>query len=231
MFSVDDIVSQILTDLNGGARKVCPVTVTNNDNNTKKNKNEITLLEKTQLSGELDGHFIANRVISLSDIQERMGRATHLFISPKAILTPSARDEIRRKNISVAVRIPTTETKTTWFAVHEPATFSEQILKQFTKKINCENKKPVIYSTLEQLFDAAVTQTHIGTKSLITLTHQVAKAAQMGNQNKSIRAILGFDAMFVAEDAREINANMLIIHPKRQSETKIVEIIQEFIER
>ncbi|MDR3182101.1 MAG: hypothetical protein LBT89_04130, partial [Planctomycetaceae bacterium] len=48
--------------------------------------------------------FIGSRVVSAADIQTQPGSVRTLFILPKAVLTPSAKDEIRKRRITIAVQ-------------------------------------------------------------------------------------------------------------------------------
>lgn len=91
MFDIDDIVQRVLADLTAVPAVSKPAAV--------------------QETAAADGVYISDKVISLSTIKEQLGKGKRLFIPPKSILTPSAKDEIKKRNIEIAVAITDSSAK------------------------------------------------------------------------------------------------------------------------
>ncbi|MDR2438650.1 MAG: hypothetical protein LBE12_04665 [Planctomycetaceae bacterium] len=221
MLDIDTIVRQIMTDLTVTAKPV-PAdikTVTNSDSLTAVNGN----VEKPHVN-EI---YIDNRVISLADLNEQIGGATKLFISPKSILTPSVKDEIRKRKIEVAVKLPLQNSQSIsviWLAFHQPATFSYNLLNQLQKEFVLKQKS---FATLTELLNETEQQLVHETTRGVAVTKHSATAIRLANQRNTIRAIGCVDPKQSVDDTIELNANLLVIHPERVSNTKIFEIVKQ----
>lgn len=204
-FDIDGIVRDILADLSTGSKVACPEP-------------------KTDLPDQRDGIFIDRRVISLADVKG-LGDARKLLLAPKSILTPSAKDEIRKRKIEVSVRLPllaAERSSALWLAVQRPATFPSSIAKRF-------NAKPDVFETVAAVVEGAVKKL-TGMRG-VALSRQAATLLCEANRHKEIRAIFGCESKQTAEDADEVDANLLVLHPDRVVADVMMDIIQMFLSR
>jgi hypothetical protein len=204
---------------------VAPKPVSADSKNVSKTESPSGIKDNTE-KPFVNEIYIDNHVISLAELNERLGNATKLFISPKSILTPSAKDEIRKRKIEIAVRLPLPSTQTVpliWFAFHKPATFPAGLLNLLQKETFLKQES---FATLTELLNEAERQLSHEKNRGVALTKQSATAIRLANQRNTIRAIGCIDPKQSAEDTAELNANLLVIHPERVSNTKIFEIIK-----
>lgn len=171
----------------------------------------------------IDEVFIDSRVVSLSDIKGRLGDARKLLIAPKSILTPSAKDEIRKRKIEVAVKLPNSTVdrrSTIWLAAQRPAVFPASVSSRFDAKTEH-------FETVAEIIENALKQSsgHRG----VALSRQSATLLREANRHEKIRAMIGFEPKQTSEDAAEIDANLLVLHPDRITVVKMFEIVQGFV--
>jgi hypothetical protein len=223
-FDVDIIVRQIMADLT-----VSPEPVTSDTKTVSKNiaKTDTKLDVKNNIENSFVNEiYIDNRVVSLAELKERLGNATKLFISPKSILTPSAKDEIRKRKIEVAVKLPLHEDRISpaiWLAFHKPAELPNSLLNLLRKEIFLKQES---FATLTELLNEAEQQLSQEKTHGVALTKQSATAIRLANRSNVIRAIGCANPKQSAEDTAELNANLLVIHPERVNNTEIFEIIK-----
>ncbi len=204
---IDDVVRSVLADLKrqGETIGVCALP-----------KNE----------GKRDAEiYLDSRVVSIAEIRQ-IGEGATLFVSPKCVLTPSAKDEIRKRKIRLATRLPRPKTETakkTWLAAHLPAVFSFEMLKRL-------GTKQIVFDSLENLLSTARNELANDDSYGIALSRQSAKLLVEANRFPTLRAIPGFSVGQVAEDMEETDANLLVVHPDRCG-GRLLEIIQKYANR
>jgi hypothetical protein len=177
---------------------------------------------------ELDGIYLDSRVVSLAEINERLGTSKKLYISPKSVLTPSAKDEIRKRKIEIAVKLPSAAASSgnvIWIAAHKPAVLLPSLLIRLKREFNLIQNS---FETLTELISEAEKQLSNKNSHGIALTKQSATALRSASRSDILRPILGIDPKQTAEDAAEINANFLIIPPHRIPESKFRDLICRF---
>lgn len=175
--------------------------------------------------------YIDSRVVSLGDLKARLGGAKRLFISPKSILTPSARDEIRKQGIELAVQLPDRqERKKTglWIASQDPVRFSPVVLRRLQADFEASVQS---FTADGDLLEAARSRLVENAVFGIALTCRAATILYRANRLESIRAIMGLEMNQAAEDAAEIDANFLVLHPGRIVETKIPDLIKRILKK
>lgn len=212
---IDNLVQNILSDLNVGTNGelVRPILVAEESRQENNNRNEI---------------YIDSRVVSLADLKGKIDGATKLFIAPKSVLTPSAKDEIRKRKIEIAVRLPgltVDRGSPLWLAVHGTNVLSPNIISRLQRDFKADLETfacltELVFRAEERLFE---------TKTFgVALTRQAASLLVELNRKSTIRAISAIDTIQVDEDLKEVNANLIVVHPDRVSETKLFEIVKKY---
>ncbi|GHT32848.1 hypothetical protein FACS1894214_4800 [Planctomycetales bacterium] len=217
MFDIDDIVQRVLADLTAVPAVSKPAAV--------------------QETAAADGVYISDKVISLSTIKEQLGKGKRLFIPPKSILTPSAKDEIKKRNIEIAVAITDSSAKQKQTIKQEkelliaevrPAILPKNILNRLRKTFLFEFKP---FSSVEILSNEIKQKCSAAESCTVVITDKSAAVLQLLNRNEKIRAVSGSDAANIAEDIQETNANVLVLRLDRIAEIKIFEVIGQFFSR
>lgn len=204
IFDIDKLVRGILADLSAPSVPVCSEP-------------------KTDLPDQRDGIYIDRRVISLADVKG-LGDTRKLLLAPKSILTPSAKDEIRKRKIEVSVRLPLLAAERSsafWLAVQRPATFPSNVVNRF-------DAKPDVFETVAAVVEGAVKK--LTEMRGVVLSRQAATLLCEANRHREIRAIFGCESKQTAEDADEVDANLLVLHPERVGD-RMLEIIESYANR
>lgn len=215
---IDHLVQNILVDLmiTPEVEKVHPIVVTEKPKQTNNNRNEF---------------YLDNRVISLSDLKDKLDGATKLIISTKSILTPSAKDEIRRRKIEIAVRLPDSTTKNQnsfWLALHGNNVLSQNMIFRLQREFKIETET---FEKQSELITRAEIKLIEMKQVGVALSRQAAKLLVKANRKTLIRAIPGFDPVQITEDVKEVDANLLVLQPGRISERKLFEIVKKYTNR
>ncbi|MDR3232776.1 MAG: hypothetical protein LBT46_03785 [Planctomycetaceae bacterium] len=213
--NLDQLVQQILSDLTGNYASKAEgdtLSLTHSD---------AASIRDIAVSGA--AVFIGNKVISLADIRDNLGTTRKLFITPKAVITPSARDEIRKRRIEVAVKLEARTANNTAggaeryiFSITDYPFLSR--LEKFGK-VERNVPLPKALDAVEKLSAKTVCRS-------VLLTVNTATALYEACRRNGIRPVLGIEILQTAEDAAELNANLIILSPKRSDETKIAELIR-----
>lgn len=213
-FDITGLVQSILTDLSVGPQPVPAVPV----GSAPKVEKPVDVKPAVRSPGEV---YIDRRVVSLEDVKNLSGGVSKLLISPKSILTPSAKDEIRKRKIEVAVRLPRPAADSgasPWFAVQKPAAFPDGVLSRFNAKAEVfENVAAIVESVRKQLTNG---------RRGVALSRQAARLLCEANRYGEIRAIDAFDPKQTAEDAAELDANLLVVHPDRVAASALSGILE-----
>jgi hypothetical protein len=205
---IDHIVRDVLAVLNPPVSDVMPVTAAAPD-----------------LTNNV---WIDSRVVSLADVKARLGTAQKIFVSPKSILTPSARDELRKQNVEIIRSVPKEKSAETvfWWAVQPYSAISDSQRSRLQKKLLLP---PESFADLPELLTVAEKRLTDSNACGVILTPQTASALYLACRSMSLRPILGFYPQQIQEDTAELRANLLILSPCRLAEAKILEIVKQFV--
>ncbi|MDR1924997.1 MAG: hypothetical protein LBQ66_11555 [Planctomycetaceae bacterium] len=177
-------------------------------------------------SGELSLEF--GRVISVEDIRRRLDGVVgvrRLVVSPKSILTPSAKDEIRNRKLEIVFRKIADVAKPLWFARHGNAVLSPFAMTRLQSEYDLIQNN---FDDFAKLIDEADKIISLQKNCGVVLTEFPATAIRDIGLRESLRVILAIDPKQTAIDTKEINANVMIISPHRISESNILESIKRF---
>jgi ribose 5-phosphate isomerase RpiB len=209
--NIEQIVQSVLTDLTASNPKLVDAV---------KFVAPLRKISENKTSEQPEFFFNA-RVVSLELLKTLPENATKLFLAPKTILTPSAKDEIRRRKIEVATKTANQPQRYS-LSLYVLGSVHSAVLNRLQKEFLIKAED---YTDINPTLDSVEKGAAAGQFGVL-LTHQAAAALRAANQRQALRAVPAFDIVQVQEDAAEINANVLIIHPKRLNETKIIEIIK-----
>ncbi|MGL6226757.1 MAG: hypothetical protein ACRC10_09050 [Thermoguttaceae bacterium] len=193
------------------------------------------------------------KVLTLSDLQEQLGNLRRLIVPEKTIITPSVRDELRKRNVELCFEkvektaqntqsIQSVETVKSgrervdradsqlrvWLGLHlirqEPSGLLEFLQKQYAISRQ-------FYKCVLEVMDEAESALIDRPKEIlgIVLTPHSALAMCAGNRHKAIRAVLGTEINLLQRDTREIGANLLVLDPNRSNPYKTRELVKTFL--
>jgi hypothetical protein len=172
---------------------------------------------------------IASRVVTLSEIGDRLTGIKRLVVPPGAVITPLVRDEIRRRGITLdfaraeegsptAARL-TMVTVGQWF---DPAPLVN-MLRGEAVELDLHASDCLLATT-----DLIAQQVSPGDRLGAVLTSQPAIALCLLNRVPRLRAVTGPDAAEVAKAAASVGANVLVLRPHGAGLTPLRQMIREF---
>jgi hypothetical protein len=230
---IEDVVQKILNDLNVNTQ-VAEVrsATTKNINNTNNKTDKVDKISETNVVGELredEVLFDGGRVISLEYVRNKfdkihVDKITTVVVPPSCILTPSAKDEIKKHKLEIIVRKINVNNFPLWMALHGNITASNLLIKQLQSEYELSR---IQLADLSGIVDEAlrvIGQNKFG----IILTKHPATVLRATGLYEPLRVIIAIDPKQVAIDAKEIDANLMIIPPARINETNIFESVRNF---
>lgn len=167
-------------------------------------------------SGEL---AISSRVVALAEVEDRLAGIRRLVVPPGAVVTPSVRDELRRRNIALVRGRPETAAPEGALRVvllvlgsrFEPAPLQNALAAEglAIEEVQVERMNCLIAAT-----DKAAQE--LGTPNTVALLVSVHPAAAvcLANRHATVRAVLGLDPGRLAGDAAAVGANLLVLDPR-----------------
>jgi hypothetical protein len=241
---VDDIVQKILADLHVkpevGRMRRAEVKCVDNVNNKDNINNEISKVvskidskvAKTEVvSGGVESELLLDggRVISLEDVRRKLdtiqvGKVVSVVIPPSCILTPSAKDELKNRRLEIIVRKIGVNNFPLLLVLHSNVIVSKSLNKQLQSEYELHCNKLTDVSEIVGLVLSNAEQNRRG----IILTRFPATVFRATGLCEFLRVIIAIDPKQVLVDAKEINANLMIIPPERISESNIIESIRNF---
>ena len=238
-FDIDSIVRQVLADLS--ARGALPVAA---------NATPAIALPQT-VGHEKATLQLLDTLVTLASLEGRLDGVREVVISPKAIVTPSVRDLLYKKEIrlqSSEFRVQSSECeakdkkhsqpdKTTevWVALHQLKREPETLLNFLQGQAGKGALQPA--TVVKESFSCIIETTQTASKRLaesdamraIIVTNHSAAALVAANRHVAIRAINGENTEQTSQDAAMVGANLLVLHADRLGAWRMKEIARVFL--
>jgi hypothetical protein len=157
--------------------------------------------------------FIDARVVTIESIAGRLNGVKQLIVAPGALVTPSVRDEIRRRGIELKQECATKKCNSlvpVLLVVGRTGNnpdLAVQMLRQEGIDVKTESTNCLIKAT--ELLAAAVAARSLG----VLWTRHRAVAMCLANRNKSLRAVQAAGVPATATDVAAVGANVLVVDP------------------
>ena len=170
---------------------------------------------------------IAERVVSLATIGERLAGKKRLLVQPKAVVTPAVRDELRKRGVRLertteTERSPTCSSKLmVTIGCSSPA--AERLAAQ-ARQSGCDTN---------QCSDAQAATKKIGQHlredgaTAVWLSNTPLLAQTLANRDGSIRACVAHNVTEVQSAITAIGTNLVVVDPDRVTEFQWKQIVAE----
>lgn len=183
--------------------------------------------EKPAAPGEL---VLTSRVVTLAELGERLGGVRRLVVPPRAVVTPSVRDELRRRNVELvfgkrngaAAKL----SMGLMMAVHGSRFDAAPLVQLLASEGIVTESQPFdcIIAATDQLAGQLVGGGRLG----LLLTEHTAAGMCLANRHAGVRAILGVDGETVAADGAAVGANLLVLNPVKKGIYRAKQLIGQF---
>ena len=185
--------------------------------------------EKPAAPGEL---VLTGRVITLAELGERLASVRRLVVPPRAIVTPSVRDELRRRNVELVfghrngTAAQTSTSVSLAMAVHGRRFEAGPLVQLLASDGIATEPQP--FDCIMAATDQLAQQVRDGRSLALLLTQHTAAGLCLANRHAGVRAILGSDGESVARDAAAVGANLLVLNPVKQGMYRAKQLIGQF---
>ena len=237
-FDIDAIVRQIMADL-GVTGASSPIAL----GSANVSKAVVKKPVKDKKSDDKSKLHLLDSLVTLASLEGRLDDVREVVITPNAVVTPSVRDLLYKKEIRLQTsgfklqekvsivnpeaRSSKTETWKVWLGLHDLKREPETLLNylqgngSFVKaSFRC------IIATVE----AAVKQLcESQNNRAIIATNYAAAAMVLANRYASVRAIVGNSPEQTVQDAAQVGANLLVLSVDRLGAYRMREIARAFL--
>lgn len=170
-------------------------------------------------------------VVSLRDIEGRLGGVQRLVAPRGAVFTPAARDELRKHGVSVASRLDAARAAQAVHVVLAVADSSYQPAA-LTSALQAEGMgvERLLQVGLTAVVDELSQQIFKGGKRGLLITTQSAPALCMANRHHGVRAVLGTDSRATSEAMAAVGANLLVIDATGKSLFELRKLVRALMQ-
>ena len=161
-----------------------------------------------------DQLILTQRVVSLAGLNGRLDGIRQLVVPPRAIVTPSVRDELRRRQITLVFGPPAAAAKADdgrlvlmAAGALDPAALAAAIAAEGVL-VDVQQSDCLIAATDRLASQLAQAKT-VG----LLATNHTAAAICLANRLPGVRAVLGASVATMAAEASSVGANLLVASP------------------
>ena len=248
---IDAIVRQIMTDL-GVTGASSPIASPNVLGSASASKASAAKTELSKQSGANDKSKLQllDSLVTLASLEGRLDGVREIVITPKAVVTPSVRDLLYKKDIKIAQgQLPETVSRadttqqnvspnisatrsndgdaTVWLGLHDLKREPETLLQYLQG--NGTFVKASFGCIIAMVEAAAKQLTESQIKHAIIVTNFPAAAAVLANRHATVRAVIGSSPEQTLQDAAQVAANMLVLSVDRLGSYRMREIARAFL--
>lgn len=177
---------------------------------------------------------ISDKVITLETLK-KYHQQTELVILPRAIVTPAAKDELKKRNIRLIRQGESGATNTTnkttsgkLLAANLGADYQAKTLAQLTAAYGANLEQHSLTALPQLVANHAARVSREGAKA-VWFTSQAAHAVCLANREAKVWAVQGSDEASVKAAMSSIPANVLVIDPQGKSQYTLRKMMDAFI--
>ena len=174
---------------------------------------------------------LRERTITLGLVAGRLQGVKAVLVSAGAVVTPSVRDELRKRQIALrfstepAADVAVSTDLVLGVAGGSHATGSALAAVQAEAGSAERIERDCVLEVVRQVSQAVAGQRRIG----LVLTDRPAVALCLANRQASIRAAWGVNVDSVREAAKLIGANLLVVNPAKHGAYELRGMVREFV--
>jgi hypothetical protein len=171
------------------------------------------------------------RTITLGLIHGRLQGVKEVLVSAGAVVTPSVRDELRKRQIALRFRSESAGDASVRVGVvlgvaggmHANGAALAAVTAETAGAARVDRE--CVLEVVRQVSQAVAGEGRIG----VVLTDRPAVALCLANRQASVRAAWGVSVVSVREAARLIGANLLVVDPSQHGQYELRGMIREFV--
>jgi hypothetical protein len=173
--------------------------------------------------------IVTQRVVSLAGLNGRLNGIRQLVVPPRAIVTPSVRDELRRRQIALVFGPPEAVAKAGDVRLvlmaagsQDPASLAAAIAAEGVT-VDVQRSDCLIAAT-DRLASQLAQEKTVG----LLATGDTAAGLCLANRLAGVRAVLGVSTATIAAEASSVGANLLVASPAVLGLTQLKQMAVQF---
>ena len=176
---------------------------------------------------------IQDRVVTLARLKDRLSGIRRLVVASGAVITPSVRDELRKRKIQLQVAsqpsCPGNHRDMNLLVAAVSGSYDvETVLKTIDEEAGGIERIGAsgLLESVEQLHD------RVGRDDLpaVLLTTEPVAAVCLANRRERLRAVWAADGAAVQQGCRSIGANLLVLDPTAHNGHELRSLIRQFLQ-
>ena len=181
-------------------------------------------------AGKSDEWVLTGRVVSTSDLEDRLTSVRRLVLRPGAVVTPAARDLLRDKNIVIEFRASNhaAQAKHRLVVGQADTDFDPAELVRALGPDVLEVER-LAKTGLTTVVDEMCSQVSKGGQLGLLFAGRSAAAICLANRCRGVRAAVGSDAGQIEQAVAEIGVNLLVVEPTRRSSFELMKMTRGFL--
>lgn len=173
---------------------------------------------------------VSTRVVTMAELGDRLEGVRRVVVPVQAVLTPSVRDELRRKNIALVYEQPRPapaagSARLVLMTVGKSFDPAGLVTALGNEGIEVDPRRSdCFFASSDELAGEVAGGRAVG----VMLTSQPAVALCVANRLPGVRAVLGTDAAETAAAAASVGANLLVVAPRARTFFQLKHLVREF---
>ncbi len=177
-----------------------------------------------------DGELVvARQVVTLGDVEGRLGAVRRILVPAGAVVTPAVRDELSRRGVALVfgagpsqradeLRLVMIVVARRFDALPLAAAVQRQGVAVEHAQLDC------LIAATDRMAEELARPATLG----LLITRHTAIALCLANRHRGTRAILGREPVELASDGQAVGANLLVVDPYGSGLSVVVRLVQEF---
>jgi hypothetical protein len=186
--------------------------------------------KSTTLAACEDGALtVTSRVVTVAEVGDKLGAVRRLIVPPKAVITPSVRDELHRRNVTLVYGQPCApagsvrlRSVVTTLGSYDPgslvAALHDEPVTVELRRHHC-----LVAATDELATELAKPDT-VG----VIVSDSPATAICLANRQCGVRAVWGVDPARLTSDLDSVGANLLVVDPQAAGPFRLKQMVTQF---
>jgi ribose 5-phosphate isomerase RpiB len=176
--------------------------------------------------GELQ---LTEQVVSVAALSGRLNGIQRIVVPARAVITPSARDLLREKNISLvrALKTAASVAATSIVLAHIGSKLESENLGKALAKRGLTVRPLAAHDLGPAVIEIAAAVSGGGAIGVL-LVDNAAAAVCVANRNRGVRAAIASNRGDVNDAIRSVGANVLVVDPRRRGQLELQRIIETF---
>ncbi|HEX5447381.1 MAG TPA: hypothetical protein VFW87_26440 [Pirellulales bacterium] len=173
---------------------------------------------------------LQDRVITLKELDGKLGKAKQITVPRRAVITPAARDELARRGIAIGYAIAVQQSKpratVAWGQAETNYEAARLLAALARERISVE---PLAQTGLAQVIDELGDEITKGGKPAVLLTAKAAVALCLANRRRGVRAVMAQSFATTLQAVRAVGANLLVVDPASRSWFELKRLVGGYV--